>query len=74
MSFDQGRRKWDGEGLTNGLPFKYQLVKRETTTNNPARNDSLSDDSSGMVAMKCECESTTASLPISTHVAGSSVD
>jgi len=54
MSFDQGQNKRDGEGLTNGSPFKYQLMKRETTTNNPARNDPLSVNSSGMVAMKCE--------------------
>jgi hypothetical protein len=35
-------------GLTSGSPFKYQLTKRDTTTNNPARNDALRVNSSGM--------------------------
>ena len=34
--------------LTSGSALKYQLTKREVTTNNPARKDAFRVDSSGM--------------------------
>jgi hypothetical protein len=49
---DREKRKRDSKSLTNGSPFKYQLMKRETTTNNPASNDALSVNSSGMVTTR----------------------
>ena len=36
-------------GLTDGSPFKYQLMKRETTIKDPTRNDALRVISSGML-------------------------
>jgi hypothetical protein len=38
-----------GRGLTRGSLFRYLPARRETTKNNPARNETLSVDSSGMV-------------------------
>ena len=38
----------DRNGLTSGSPFKYQLIKRETTMNIPARKDAFEVSSSGM--------------------------
>ena len=35
--------------LTSGSPWKYQLTKSGTATNNPARNDALMVASSGMI-------------------------
>jgi hypothetical protein len=38
-----------GRGLTRGSLFRYLPARRETMTNNPARNEALRVDSSGMV-------------------------
>jgi len=40
-----------GDGLTSGSALKYQMSRRESTTKNTARKDSLRVISSGMATL-----------------------